>query len=117
VPGAVTSGRLRARSAPAEPGAAPRRRRRELVAEARALACPNRRRGLPPVVLNTSLNGPREPMAASATDAMAFFLAHPVDALVVGDALVTRRAARGRGSRAAGAGLPCGSRGPRSIVT
>jgi carbamoyltransferase len=51
------------------------------------------RRGLPPVVLNTSLNGPREPIAASATDAIAFFLAHPVDALVVGDALVTRRAA------------------------
>lgn len=51
------------------------------------------RRGLPPVVLNTSLNGPREPIAASATDAVAFFLAHPVDALVVGDALLSRRAA------------------------
>jgi carbamoyltransferase len=51
------------------------------------------RRGLPPVVLNTSLNGPREPIAGSATDAIAFFLAHPVDALVVGDALITRKAA------------------------
>jgi carbamoyltransferase len=51
------------------------------------------RRGLPPVVLNTSLNGAREPMAASATDAVAFFLAHPVDALVVGDSLLTRKAA------------------------
>ncbi len=48
------------------------------------------RRGLPPVVLNTSLNGPREPIAASATDAVAFLLAHPVDALVCGDTLVTR---------------------------
>ena len=51
------------------------------------------RRGLLPAVLNTSLNGPREPIAASATDAVAFFLAHPVDALVVGDALIERRAA------------------------
>ena len=50
------------------------------------------RRGLPPVVLNTSLNGQREPIAASATDAVAFFLAHPVDALCVGDALLERRA-------------------------
>ncbi|APR81850.1 Nodulation protein nolO [Minicystis rosea] len=50
------------------------------------------RRGLPPVVLNTSLNGAREPIAASTTDAIAFFLSHAVDALVVGDALLTRRA-------------------------
>ena len=50
------------------------------------------RRGLPEVVLNTSLNGPREPIAASATDAVAFFLSHPVDALLAGDALITRRA-------------------------
>jgi carbamoyltransferase len=49
------------------------------------------RRGLPPVVLNTSLNGPREPIAASATDAVGFFLAHPVDALVVEDTLIERR--------------------------
>jgi carbamoyltransferase len=51
------------------------------------------RRGRAPAVLNTSLNGPREPIAASATDAVAFFLAHPVDALLVGDALIERRAA------------------------
>lgn len=51
------------------------------------------RRGHAPVVLNTSLNGAREPIAASATDAIAFLLAHPVDALVVGDLLVTRRPA------------------------
>jgi carbamoyltransferase len=46
---------------------------------------------LPPAVLNTSLNGPREPIAASATDAVAFFLAHPVDALLVGDSLIERK--------------------------
>jgi carbamoyltransferase len=51
------------------------------------------RRGHPPVVLNTSLNGPREPIAASATDAIGFFLAHPVDALVVGDVVLSRGAA------------------------
>jgi carbamoyltransferase len=42
-------------------------------------------------VLNTSLNGPGEPIVASATDAVAFFAAHGVDALVVGSSLVTRR--------------------------
>ena len=40
-------------------------------------------------VLNTSLNGPRQPIAGSATDALAFFLAHPVDALVASDLLIT----------------------------
>jgi carbamoyltransferase len=48
------------------------------------------RRGLPPVVLNTSLNGPREPICGSSTDAIAFLLSHPVDALVAGGALVQR---------------------------
>lgn len=43
------------------------------------------RGGAPPVVLNTSLNGPGEPICASGADALAFFLAHPVDDLVVGD--------------------------------
>jgi len=47
--------------------------------------------GVPPVVLNTSLNGPGEPMALTAADAVAFFLAHPVDALLVGDVLLERR--------------------------
>ena len=46
-----------------------------------------------PIVLNTSLNGPGEPIVASATDAIAFFAAHSVDALVVGNSLVTRRRA------------------------
>jgi carbamoyltransferase len=40
-----------------------------------------------PIVLNTSMNGPGEPIAASAADAIAFFLAHPIDAMVVGDLL------------------------------
>ncbi|HEU4404053.1 MAG TPA: carbamoyltransferase N-terminal domain-containing protein [Polyangiaceae bacterium] len=43
------------------------------------------RAGAPPVVLNTSLNGPGEPICASGPDALAFFLAHPVDDLLVGD--------------------------------
>ena len=54
------------------------------------ILCELERRGLPPVVLNTSLNGPREPICASSTDAIAFLLAHPVDALVAGGALVHR---------------------------
>lgn len=43
------------------------------------------RAGVPPVLLNTSLNGPGEPICASGADALAFFLAHPIDDLVVGD--------------------------------
>jgi carbamoyltransferase len=48
------------------------------------------RRGLPRAVLNTSLNGPGEPICASAADAIGFFVAHPVDALMVGNTLVRR---------------------------
>jgi len=44
-----------------------------------------------PVVLNTSLNGAGEPICATAADAVAFFAAHSVDALVVEDVVVTRR--------------------------
>lgn len=47
-----------------------------------------------PMVLNTSLNGPGEPIVASAEDAIAFLLRHPVDALVVEDVLITRGGAR-----------------------
>jgi carbamoyltransferase len=44
-----------------------------------------------PCVLNTSLNGRREPMCATATDAIAFFVAHTdVDTLVIGDVVVER---------------------------
>jgi carbamoyltransferase len=44
-----------------------------------------------PIVLNTSLNGPGEPIVAGPEEALAFFLAHPVDAMVIGDALLTRQ--------------------------
>ena len=44
-----------------------------------------------PVVLNTSLNGNGEPIVGSETDAVSFFLSHPVDAMVVGDVLLRRR--------------------------
>lgn len=44
-----------------------------------------------PVVLNTSLNGQGEPIVATEADALAFFLAHPVDALLIDDALISRR--------------------------
>ena len=43
-----------------------------------------------PVVLNTSLNGPGEPIVGSATDALAFFTAHPADAMLIGDLLLKR---------------------------
>lgn len=43
-----------------------------------------------PVVLNTSLNGKGEPIVASAADALAFFLGHSADALVVEDVLIER---------------------------
>ncbi|PZR03958.1 MAG: carbamoyl transferase [Archangium gephyra] len=44
-----------------------------------------------PVLLNTSLNGQGEPIVATEADALAFLLAHPVDALLVDDALIRRR--------------------------
>jgi carbamoyltransferase len=43
-----------------------------------------------PVLLNTSLNGQGEPIVATEADALAFFLAHPVDALLVEDVLIKR---------------------------
>ena len=43
-----------------------------------------------PVLLNTSLNGPGEPIVRSATDALAFFTAHPADAMLLGDLLLER---------------------------
>lgn len=44
-----------------------------------------------PIVLNTSLNGPGEPIVGSATDALAFFTAHPADAMLIGDLLFERQ--------------------------
>ncbi|MFO0595072.1 MAG: carbamoyltransferase N-terminal domain-containing protein [Myxococcaceae bacterium] len=43
-----------------------------------------------PVLLNTSLNGQGEPIVATEADALAFFLSHPVDALVVDDVIIER---------------------------
>lgn len=44
-----------------------------------------------PIVLNTSLNGNGEPIAASESDAIGFFMSHAVDAMVVEDVLITRK--------------------------
>lgn len=43
-----------------------------------------------PVVLNTSLNGRGEPICGSADDAVGFFLAHPVDVLVIDDLIIEK---------------------------
>ena len=43
-----------------------------------------------PVLLNTSLNGQGEPIVATEADAVAFFLAHPVDALIIADVVISR---------------------------
>lgn len=43
-----------------------------------------------PVLLNTSLNGQGEPIVATEADALAFFLAHPVDALLISDVLIRK---------------------------
>jgi carbamoyltransferase len=43
-------------------------------------------------VLNTSLNASHEPMCLSAMDAIAFLLQHPVDAMVIEDVAVRRKA-------------------------
>lgn len=47
--------------------------------------------GLPPVVLNTSLNGRREPICTRAEDVVAFFRDSQVDVLVVENLIITRR--------------------------
>ena len=46
--------------------------------------------GHDPIVLNTSLNGAGEPIVASGEDALAFWLRHPVDALVIADLVIER---------------------------
>lgn len=48
--------------------------------------------GHDPVVLNTSLNGPGEPIVAGAEDALAFWLRHGVDAMVIEDLVIERPA-------------------------
>jgi carbamoyltransferase len=47
-------------------------------------------RGEDPVVLNTSLNGPGEPIVARSEDAIAFWLRHGIDAMVIDDLLIER---------------------------
>ncbi len=49
-----------------------------------------KQRGATPVVLNTSLNGPGEPMVATATDALSFFVRHGVDKMIIDDVMLTR---------------------------
>jgi len=46
-----------------------------------------------PIALNTSLNGAGEPIVANEIDALGFLMSHPIDALVVGDLVITRGAA------------------------
>jgi carbamoyltransferase len=48
-------------------------------------------KGAAPIVLNTSLNGAGEPIVASEADALAFFLSHPIDFMLLGDLLLTKR--------------------------
>jgi len=43
-----------------------------------------------PIMLNTSLNGNGEPIVCDECDALAFFLSHPIDALVLEDILLQR---------------------------
>ncbi|MEZ0310130.1 MAG: carbamoyltransferase [Myxococcota bacterium] len=51
-----------------------------------------KQRGDIPVILNTSLNGPGEPMVATATDALSFFVRHGVDRMFIDDVMLTRPA-------------------------
>ena len=48
------------------------------------------KRGATTVVLNTSLNGPGEPMVATVTDALSFFVRHGVDRMIIDDVMLTR---------------------------
>ncbi|PRQ10001.1 carbamoyltransferase family protein [Enhygromyxa salina] len=50
------------------------------------------RGGHAPLVLNTSLNGPGEPIVASSEDALGFFLRHAVDAMMIEDLVIERPA-------------------------
>jgi carbamoyltransferase len=49
------------------------------------------RRGHLPILLNTSLNGSGEPIVANEVDAIAFFLSHPIDSMLLGDILLSKR--------------------------
>ncbi|HEY0193259.1 MAG TPA: carbamoyltransferase N-terminal domain-containing protein [Kofleriaceae bacterium] len=43
-----------------------------------------------PIALNTSFNGAGEPIIGNHIDALGFLLSHPIDALVVGELIITR---------------------------
>jgi carbamoyltransferase len=59
---------------------------------AAVLAALDRAIGLP-IALNTSFNGAGEPIIANEIDAIGFLMSHPIDALVIGDLVITRGAA------------------------
>lgn len=46
--------------------------------------------GVPPIVLNTSLNGAGEPIVGEETDALGFFMTHPIDCMILGDLLLSK---------------------------
>jgi carbamoyltransferase len=48
-------------------------------------------RGHAPILLNTSLNGAGEPIVATEADALAFYISHSVDFMLLGDLLLTKR--------------------------
>jgi carbamoyltransferase len=56
----------------------------------RAVLSELEQRGAPPVLLNTSLNGPGEPIVARCTDALGFVAAHPIDVMIIGEHKLTR---------------------------
>jgi carbamoyltransferase len=57
----------------------------------RAMLLAAKAAGHPPVLLNTSLNGRREPICQGAVDVVRFLLAHPdVNGVVIDDVLITR---------------------------
>ncbi|KIG12030.1 Nodulation protein nolO [Enhygromyxa salina] len=58
--------------------------------ELHALLTALERGGHAPLVLNTSLNGPGEPIVASSEDALGFFLRHAVDAMIIEDLVIER---------------------------
>lgn len=46
-----------------------------------------------PIALNTSFNGAGEPIIGNEIDALGFLMSHPIDALVIGELVITRGAA------------------------
>ncbi len=54
------------------------------------------KRGLPPVVLNTSLNENGQPIVTTEGDALSFFVQNSIDALLVEDVVIERPDAEGR---------------------